>query len=576
MPRLCARSVIKSRKAPVVATKPAQAVPEPASWYSGMLAMQVSVFIVGFLALLLLALLVYAPSLQYGFVVDDHGQILKNLRVQNPGFVLSYFTQDVWGSAPGTSTNYYRPLFLLWLRLQYLLFGLAPAGWHFGSIAAHLMTTLLLGVLVYQLLRDRAATLLAVALFALHPAHVESVAWVSAVPDPLMSSALLVSLLLFMRWEGLLRKEPEMPEANRRKERSRHTRGNAESGNSGQASAMWLITSLLCFAIALLNKEPAAMLPALIFSLAMLKNKKTTGCLVRSSVIVLPYVAITAIYLLARKAVIGDLLGATMKHYSIRSQLLSLPAMLWFYVKALIWPVESKAFADSPMTDAWSFSHVLVPLALLLLVFTLGAFTLRWMLGSNGAPRSKAVRAAIWSGVLLLVIPILPVLDAGALVKGDVLHGRYVYLPSAGLALLLATAWHLLQKQQAKSILLVMAGVLFLCSAAFTFRQEGAWRNDLTVWQSAYEVAPNNAEVLYHLAAELVRARRIPEALPISREWTVHDPENWRSWATAGECYMKLGRMRDAEPLLSHAHDLNHDDARLNWELQSVRMQVGR
>ena len=116
-----------------------------------------------------------------------------------PGHVWEYFTDYAWAEYDGGPATFYRPLFILWTRLNFILCGLSPWGWHLLSIAKHAVVAVLLGLLVWRLLRDRFAALIAATLFALHPAQVESVAWVT-VPDPLMSAGVLCTLLLYFRY----------------------------------------------------------------------------------------------------------------------------------------------------------------------------------------------------------------------------------------------------------------------------------------------------------------------------------------------------------------------------------------
>ena len=130
---------------------------------------------------------IYSPALHFQFVLDDH-RFVGDPRLQSPGHLGEYFTSYVWAQVPGGPLSFYRPLFVLWMRLNFILSGLSPWGWHLLSIVKHVAVAVLLGWLVWKLLRDRVAAFMAATLFALHPAQTESVAWVT-VPDPLMSAA---------------------------------------------------------------------------------------------------------------------------------------------------------------------------------------------------------------------------------------------------------------------------------------------------------------------------------------------------------------------------------------------------
>src|SRR5215469_10344017 len=151
-------------------------------------------------AVILATLAAYSPSLNYPFILDDN-RFIGDPRVQLPGQIFSYFTNAAWAQFAGGPTSFYRPLFVLWVRVNYILNEMSPWGWHFASVLKHVAVIVLLGLLVWKLLRDRMAVLIAAALFALHPAHTESVAWVS-VPDPLMSAAVLGALLCYLQYRG--------------------------------------------------------------------------------------------------------------------------------------------------------------------------------------------------------------------------------------------------------------------------------------------------------------------------------------------------------------------------------------
>ncbi len=91
-------------------------------------------------ALLLCAVAVYLPALNYSFVADDSSQILANQHIHSPQYLPAYFTSHVWAQislTPGEQpAPYYRPVFLIWLLFNYLLFWPSPAGWHASAIPA--------------------------------------------------------------------------------------------------------------------------------------------------------------------------------------------------------------------------------------------------------------------------------------------------------------------------------------------------------------------------------------------------------------------------------------------------------
>src|ERR1700677_1382216 len=94
------------------------------------------------LAVLLLTAAVYAPVLWFGFVVDDTGQIVESQSRYTWSAIPSYFGSDVWTFIAAEKTNYYRPVFLLWMMLNSKMFGLNTALLHAAALGLHLGATL--------------------------------------------------------------------------------------------------------------------------------------------------------------------------------------------------------------------------------------------------------------------------------------------------------------------------------------------------------------------------------------------------------------------------------------------------
>src|SRR5437588_11220745 len=95
--------------------------------------------------------LLYAPTLRFGFVYDDHLQIVQNPLVHSWRFIPEVFRSHVWKAwAPGDAGNYYRPLNVLWFRINDALFGLRPVACHAAVILFHVVATCLVSILVQR------------------------------------------------------------------------------------------------------------------------------------------------------------------------------------------------------------------------------------------------------------------------------------------------------------------------------------------------------------------------------------------------------------------------------------------
>ena len=534
---------------------------------------------------------IYRPALNFQFVLDDH-HFVNDPRIQTSGHLWDYFTNYVWAQVSGGPASFYRPLFAVWLRLNFIFNGLSSWGWHLLSIAKHVLAAVLLAILVYKLLHDRLAALIAGALFALHPAQTESVAWI-AVPDPLMTSAVLVCLLFYLVYvehsDVAIRNSLEKPRKKSRRE---------AQARSAAATVWWLIASAACCLAALFTKETAIVLPFVIFVIAFsfpraeLSAKKADGAheerLVARFVFAFretwPFLAVTAVYLLFRLNALSGRLGGLTQHLSWKTQLLSWPGMLWFYVKVLFWPVRSHAFADPTLVNTFSVRSVMLPALGVACVLALlaGLFTWAWKKSGRDdvpADETNRLQLALLLGALLLLLPIILALNLNALDPGDFLHGRYTYLPLCGLMLLLATGWRLMSK--GRMALLVTAGAVAVAFSVFTVKQESMWKDDLTVFTTAHQMAPNNAPITLDLtrahvqmALSLDQEGRCDEAIPIFNRAIHHYPQEWFAWAGLGECLFKLNDLSGSERSLRRAAELSHEP-QVRQEWQMVRQKLG-
>jgi tetratricopeptide (TPR) repeat protein len=192
---------------------------------------------------------------------------------------------------------------------------------------------------------------------------------------------------------------------------------------------------------------------------------------------------------------------------------------------------------------------------------------------------SARVRFGIIAGVLLLILPLLLALNLNALNPGDFLHGRYVYLPLAGLSILVAIGLHLAQKL--RLVLLCIAGALAVGFIPLTWSQQKQWKDDSSVFTIAHQLAPNNRPVARNLTDTRVRAALLiadegqcGEAMPFFDEAAREFPDDWYAWAGRGICYVHMNDMVKAEESFHRAADLSHSPTVIQ-QWQALRAQMG-
>ncbi len=489
----------------------------------------------------------YARALGFEFVFDDRGQIVENASVQSWGFAGRYFTEHVWAHRfPDVPGNYYRPLFMLWLLLHYMVFGPAAFWWHLTTILAHLAATWIVYVVARQLLGDQFTATAAALLFGLHPVHVESVAWVSAVSEPLFTLLLLGALSSHIRMR-------RGPEARRR---------------------LWFHGSIVLYALALLTKEPAAILPVLVACYEWLLGPANDtpqegrfGRRVRAACwSVLPYLVVTVLYGVVR-AIVLDGVSHTVVRLPLRVVLLTLPSVLWFYLQHLVWPVGLAGFYDVPYIKHFTTQAVGLP-AVGLAVAAAGLSWWAW--------RSRHAAFA----VICLVLPILPLLNLRLLPHAQIAHDRYLYLPSVGLCILLAMALRRLPEGRPRLFGQTAAQIGLLCTVATVmgagvYVQSAYWSDDVTFYQRGVDSAPENEVARSNLATLLFERGRYAQGIYLYEEKLARDPDSGLAHYKLGYGHYHLKHYTVAERHLTRSIEQGGDAASHLYR-GLTRLRLGR
>ena len=528
---------------------------------------------VGAALLLAAVFLLYIPTTSYQFVYDDPYQITNNSHVHSWRFLPVYFTQNVWSQLPNNGTNLYRPLFLVWLRLNYALFGPDSAGWHLTTVLMHVLVTGLVYLLARTLLRKPAAALIAAAVFGAHPIHVEAVAWVSGVAEPLCAACVLGALLGYLR-----------------------------SRNPSTNPRLWRMLSLSLFAAGLVVKETAIVLPLLIVAYEYSVGRETEPAkrisIREIAASLFPYAGLLVAYLVLRTFAMHG--PPHLGSVSLRTSLLSWPWLLWIYLGLSLWPVHLAPLYDFAYVDRISSLPFLVPVAALVVCL---AVLWRWM-------RKTESRLGTFLSVWFL-ITLAPAFAQFCLANTtENYHDRYLYLPSVALAILVgAIVSRLASKDFATDLVVygIAAAVTVLFSLS-TLHQMRYWESDYTLFEHASAVSPGNEVAAGNFAVELIRRREYPRALAISEtmvrlhpgskpalhsaalaSFLMHDfpksehyyresvalqPSEPRLWLALGSAQIKLGQYSEAAASFQKAIALDPQAPLVHYSLGFVLVQL--
>jgi len=418
-----------------------------------------------------LVLIALGPSLAGGFVWDDGPLILDNPAVKNPRLVSQLLTSSFWqtGDRDDRFRSFFRPLVSLSYAADYALWGPRPLGFHATNLLLHFACVWLVYRIAIGQGFPRGAAFAAAGLFAVHPVHVESVAWICGRTDGI-STLLVLAAFLVHRAAG---------ERERRR---------------------WLAAGLL-FLPALFAKEMAATLPALVFLERWLGTRGEPRRLARGLSAMLPFAVALAVYVGVRSVV---LVGGA-------APLLRLGPVEWAataafvaarYVTLLVLPIGLDAHYPYPALDRLADPLVLVALAMLGVIAVAALLLLR---------RNRS--DAFW--LLWIPLTLAPVMLFGRF--GDVLLAdRFLYLPSVGLALLFARGialtstlgsrnWRVVTATAGASVIVVLAA----SSAARTL----VWKDDVALFTDMLRTSPGSALVRTNLGLAHYARGAYPRAL---------------------------------------------------------------
>ncbi len=449
--------------------------------------------------LVVITLLVFAGSLSNGFVYDDGPQILQNPFVQNPHLWKRIFTGSVW-SFQGAGTNFYRPLQFACYWILYRISGPNPALFHLLNLLLYAAGAWLVYRLGRELLRNELAALAGALLWALHPVHVEAVAWISALPDVGCGFFALLAFWFFLRAE----QNPERRFKNR-----------------GLAVA--------AFFVALFFKEMALSFPFLLLAYwFFLGQRESRG---RRLLRWLPYLAAVIVYGVVRHAELGYLSEAH-HFWKIPPRVMGAAAgLLGQDTRILFWPAHLNVFRvfylGPSLRSPWPWITLLVILASL------------WL-------RKREPRLAFL--IVWWPLALLPVLDIRQL-SFPRLADRFLYFPSVGVCL--AVAYVLLDLlpgrfPRVKWAPLLGAGfaVVLFFFAAQTMRAIPHWRDNDTLMNYSLTQSPNAA--LLHMERGVVLEYEHGDLEGALKEyhsaWRLNRQSSW-PLGLDHDYYLALGRI---------------------------------
>ena len=462
------------------------------------------------LALLVASFAVYAPVRHFDFVNFDDPEYVRD----NPHVRAGLTTQGLaWALASTESANWF-PVTRLSYLLDAQLFGMRAGPHHLTSVLIHSLAALCLFAFLRRATRARWPCAFVAFLFAVHPMHVESVAWVAERKDVLCAFFWFLALWAYVRYA-------ERPGAGR------------------------YLLALLPFCLGLMSKPMIVTLPLVLLLLDVWPLRRRPALWEKTPFFALSAAGAVVTYLVQRGSGAVEALAAFPFGLRVENALVSYVV----YAAKIFWPTRLAVFYPYPSEiPLWQAGLAALALA------GISIPVLR-------AWRSRPYLAAGWLWYLVTLAPVIGLVQVGAQARAD----RYTYVPMVGLSIMLAwgAADWLRRAPRLRPAAAVLAVAACLASAALAGAQVRHWKDSQTLFEHALAVTDGNYLAHHNLGVALSEMPgRLPDAIAQYRAALAIRPDSARVHTDLGNALSKLpGRAPEAVAEYQAALRISPDSA---------------
>ena len=454
---------------------------------------------------------------------DDESYITKNLRVQT-GLT---FESIKWAFTTFHAGNWH-PVTWLSHMLDMELYGLNPMGHHWSSLQIHLINTILLFFILQYMTGALWRSAFVAALFALHPLHVESVAWVAERKNVLSTFFWMLTMLAYVHY-------------------------------TTRPSLYRYLLTLLLLMLGLMAKPMLVTLPFVLllldyWPLERLRHQSPFNLILEK----IPFFALSAVsvYISSLSVHRYEIVVST---ELVPMQLRIANALVSYvkYIEKMIWPKNLAIFYPFPDTlPIWQILGAGLFLASISFLVLLNL-------------RKKPYLCMGWLWFLGTLIPVIGLKQAGL---WPAMADRWAYVPLVGIFIILSWGGSdLLKKWTHKNVMpAILAIAVLLALTVLSFLQASHWKNSITLFENAIKVTENNCMAHNNLGIALMRDGKSNDAVFYFKKTLQIRPNFLKTLDNLGVALFQLGRFEESISYYTKALKINSENAEIHKHIAMI------
>jgi tetratricopeptide (TPR) repeat protein len=478
--------------------------------------------------------LVYLPVRHHPFIgFDDPGYVTENPRVTG-GLTLDAVR---WAMTSGYFANWH-PLTWISHMVDVQLFGMNAGAHHVTNLVLHVVDALLVFFLFSRMTGAAWRSAVVAALFAVHPTHVESVAWVSERKDVLSTLFWMLTMWAYLAYT--------------RDPRPRR-----------------YALVLVAFSLGLMSKPMLVTLPCVLFLLDVWPLKRAViGESPRAVWLHLGYEKLPLLALAAASSVITFLVQRTsgavesLTRLPLSVRLANAVVAYWSYITKLVWPTRLALLYPYPKSI---FIGTVLAILVALIVASIAVAR---------AARTRPYLLVGWLWFLGTLVPVIGIVQVGKQPMAD----RYTYVPSIGLFVMVVWGTtELLQRLRVPRAMLATLALAAISIFALLARQQvDRWQSGIVLWRYTVAVTEDNHLAENNLGWDLARAGTSAEAIPHYQESVRLNPRFVGARTNLALAWVAVGRDDKAVEQFEEALRLEPGNYLVEAHLASALSRQGR